>query len=307
MDDKYVQIYGKVFDIQRFSVHDGPGIRTNVFLKGCSLSCEWCCNPESQSFGKQLLFEKKKCIACGACMSACSQAAIDVVAGEYKINQEYCITCQSFACENACYTKALKIMGKLMSVQEVLAVVERDLPFYRVSGGGLTVTGGECTLQPDFLVSLLAEAKARKINTAIETCLATPMKNLQRTLGLVDTYLCDIKHVDAGKLFAQTGADKVQIMQNFNYLIKKTQNVIARIPVIPDFNSTREEIQQIGEEIIKYGCREVELLPYHRLGNPKYEKLFLKQAPQERIPVEKPYMDVLCKDLRDIGLSVSLG
>lgn len=302
-----MQIFGEIFDIQRFSVHDGPGIRTNVFFKGCSLNCEWCCNPESQLPYPQPFYEKHLCLNCHMCVNACPKNAIQIQDNIYSIESSLCKSCRNAVCQDNCNTRALHITGSTVQVEDVLKVVARDMVFYQVSGGGVTATGGECMLQPEFLRALLIAAKELAINTAIETSLAVPRENVVMTLGVADTYLCDVKHVNAEKLYEFTGADNAQIIGNFSFLCEQQQNVIARIPVIPGFNDTKIEINEIGKQIKKSGGRKVELLPYHSLGNQKYEKIFSRRKPLERHTVDAAHIRDLQDILSDLGLEVENG
>ncbi|MEG6523807.1 (2S)-3-sulfopropanediol dehydratase activating enzyme [Desulfotomaculum sp. 1211_IL3151] len=265
--------YGYIFNIQRYSVHDGPGIRTIVFLKGCPLKCQWCANPESQLLQPELAFNNNKCIGtkdCQYCFKVCAQGAIKEKENKIMVDREACNHCGE--CAEACPAKALTMYGNLKSVQEVLDMVEQDGNFYSRSGGGITLSGGEPILQSDFAIGLLKEAKRRRINTAIETCGYADWTKLEEVCQYVDTLLFDIKSMDAVKHKQYTGVSNDIILDNFKKLCEEFpgKSILVRTPVIPGFNDTEADILAIinfikGNPNVKY-----ELLAYHRLGEQKY-------------------------------------
>lgn len=297
---------GILFDIQRFSVHDGPGMRTNLFLKGCPLHCDWCCNPESQSPFPQPLYDAAKCIGCGACVRACPRQAITVEDG-YRIDTAQCRTCREYACVRECYSTALSLAGTVYTVDQVMELVERDRGFYRTSGGGVTLTGGEAMMQAAFAQALLRRCKEAGIHTAIETCSACAWEDLRRTLPDVDVYLCDVKHTDPCKLKAETGGDAEVILGNIRKLAAHGAHVVARIPVIPGFNSDLEELRNIGEFLLDAGILRADLLTYHRMGEVKYRKSFSPHRPKERQPLSEEEMRQRVELLREMGLDAALG
>lgn len=269
--------YGYVFNIQHFSVHDGPGIRTLVFLKGCPLQCRWCSNPESQICHPELAYNKDRCIGpseCNMCVGACNQ---NIIKGKQDnkidIDRERCNKC--FKCVDACPSKALNVYGKMMSVGEVLDIVEKDTAFYSRSDGGLTVSGGEPLLQAGFAVELLKEARQRRVNTAIETSGYTHWANLKIACEYLNTILFDIKCMDSKKHKKFTGVANDVILENFRRLCQEYPNLrkLVRTPVIPGFNDSEEDIIAIIDFIKGKANVDYELLPYHRLGQPKYEYL----------------------------------
>ena len=269
--------HGYVFNIQRYSLHDGPGIRTLVFLKGCPLRCMWCSNPESQRVEPELAFNRRKCIGvkeCGFCVKECPDGAIhEAEDGLVRIDREACGKC--FRCVEACPAKALTLFGKLMSVDEVLHVVETDGIFYARSGGGLTLSGGEPLVQADFVVELLKEAKKRRIDTSMETCGLVDWKDLERACRHLDSILYDIKSMDPVKHKEFTGASNERVIENFLRLCEAFPDLPKRVrtPVVPGFNDTEEEIGAILDFIQGKPNVEYEPLAYHRLGQPKYEYL----------------------------------
>jgi len=275
---------GRVLNIQHFCTHDGPGIRTNVFLKGCSLRCKWCSNPESISPKPELAYNQGKCIGekqCGFCLKdTCPESAIYVVGSgdraddKARINWDLCTNCG--ACVAVCPTNALYLFGQEMTVEQVLDEVEQDSAFYRESGGGMTLSGGECQLQPDFSAALLAGAHTRGINTAIETASNLPWNFMEKVLPHVDTVLHDIKLTDPERHKQWTGVDNSRIRANLKRAYETFPNLkfIARTPIIPGVNDDEEHIRATLAFIRPYpNVIDYELLPYHRFGASKYEFL----------------------------------
>jgi pyruvate formate lyase activating enzyme len=270
---------GMVLNIQHFCTHDGPGMRTTVFLKFCSLRCKWCSNPESIHPKPELAYNPSKCIGikeCGLCLKACPEAAIFTVDPDLKvrINWDLCTNCGK--CVPACPPQALSLFGHEMTVDEVLDEVEQDGPFYRESGGGITVSGGECLLQPDFTAALLAGAHERGINTAIETAGNVPWAFMEKVLPHVDTVLHDHKLTDPARHKKWTGVDNVRILANFKkaYEMFPEKTFIARTPLIPGVNDDEEHIRSVLAFIRPHkNVVDYELLPYFRFGESKYSFL----------------------------------
>ncbi len=297
---------GIVFDIQRFCVHDGPGIRTTLFLKGCPLHCDWCCNPESQRRFPQPLYDEAKCIGCGSCAEVCTRGAISLKPA-YHIAVKICRDCESHACVEECYGEALSLAGRTYTVEELLETVERDQGFYQFSKGGLTLSGGEALMQTDFAVELLRQSKERGIHTALETCSACPWESIRRTIPYVDVYLCDVKHTDPEKLKAETGGNAEEILGHIRKLRKSGAYIIGRIPVIPGFNDKAEEIAAIGRFFLESDIGEVQLLAFHRMGEPKYRKIFREQRPRKRQALTGEEMQERVELLQALGLQASMG
>ncbi|MBC8014422.1 MAG: glycyl-radical enzyme activating protein [Sporomusaceae bacterium] len=268
---------GRIFNIQHYSVHDGPGIRTIVFLKGCPLSCKWCSNPESQSSESELAYNSNKCIGlqeCGRCFKVCPHEAIRKTDNnKINIDRERCQEC--FLCVAECPSKALHTFGELKSVDEVLKVVEADGMFYARSGGGMTISGGEPFTQAEFTIELLKEAKRRRINTAIETCGYTDWEILKKACAYLDTILFDIKSMDDDKHVMFTNVSNKLILNNFKQLYEgfPKLNILVRTPIVPGFNDSEEDIMAIIDYIKDMPNVRYEILPYHPLGQPKYEYL----------------------------------
>lgn len=262
MDEQYLRTTGRIFDIQRYSIHDGPGIRTIVFLKGCRLRCRWCCNPESQ---------------------------------EYRI-QEMTVNGK------------VKIIGRDVTVEEVMETVMRDLPFYRRSGGGLTLSGGESLCQPEFAAALLRAAKENGLNTALESTACADYRDIERLLPYLDLYLLDIKHMDSNKHKAFTTQPNELILENARKLARQTKRLIVRVPVVPTFNDTPEEIAAIAEFAATLrSVREIHLLPYHRLGQDKYEGLGRDYTLKEILPPSDEKMQLLLEAAQKSGLKCQIG
>jgi pyruvate formate lyase activating enzyme len=266
-------IKGIVFNIQKYSVHDGPGIRTVVFLKGCPLSCKWCSNPESQSFKPQLAYNEKKCITlsqCIRCGEVCTAGAL--VQGDndkIKVIWDNCTNC--LACTEVCPAEALIAYGEEKNVKEVIDQVEKDVSFYARSGGGLTLSGGEPLAQPEFAIALLKEAKLRYMKSAIETCGNVKKEDLLEACKYCNMIMFDIKTMDSTKHKEVTGHGNERILENFSAIreIYPKLPIRVRTPVIPGFNDTEEDIQAIVD-FLKDKNVEFELLAYHRLGTQKY-------------------------------------
>lgn len=272
---------GRVFDIQRFSVHDGPGIRTTVFMKGCPLRCKWCHNPEGLQNAPQLQFFKEKCIGCGAC-------------GKRE--------CLSDA--DKCPAEALKVCGKEFTVDDIVDIALKDRTFYS-DVGGVTFSGGECLLQADFVVETLEKLKLNNIRTAIDTSGCVPWENIKNTLGACDLYLYDVKCISPQLHKDFTGVDNALILENLKKLSLTGKNIWIRVPVIPSFNDNEKEMTAIAEFVSGLNnIEQVTLIPYHKLGVSKYETLGLEyqfdtalRLAEDRIST---YSDIFCK----MGLTV---
>ena len=259
--NEYLQTKGRIFDIQRFSVHDGPGIRTIVFLKGCFLRCKWCCNPEGQEFGIQ----------------------------EMTMNGK------------------TKVVGQDVTVDEVLDIVERDRIYYARSGGGLTLSGGECLGQINFARDLLRGAKERGINTAIESTGFADWEKIKELIPYVDVYLMDIKHMNSMKHKQFTSQPNELILENAKKIQQNFTKLIVRTPVIPTFNATVEEIREIARYAKSIGVNEMHILPYHRLGKDKYYGLGRTYSLEEIEPPSKELMYQLLQVVRQEGLKGQIG
>lgn len=262
---------GLIFDIQRFSIHDGPGIRTTVFLKGCPLTCLWCANPESQGFVPELMVRDINCRGCGECISACSQGAVYLAAdGKRIVDRQRCNNC--LQCVPHCRYQSLTRCGSYMSVNDVLTEVLRDKAFYINSGGGVTVSGGESLCQGRYTKQLLKACKEAGLHTALDTSGYAAWKVIERVLPYLDLLLFDIKHLDTAMHKIATGAGNELILEN---LAKATRIVRTwlRIPIIPSFNDTEEHISRVAALARSLEVEKISLLPYHEGGKGKCEQL----------------------------------
>jgi len=277
---------GLILNIQRFSIHDGPGIRTTVFFKGCNLDCWWCHNPESKKNFPELLFYYEKCILCLTCVKNCTTGALSFNEKEKKIfyDKEKCKKC--FKCNEVCPTETIVKCGEYKNVYEVVNEVMKDEEFYITSNGGVTVSGGEPLLQSNFVSELFKELKKKKIHTVIETAGCVKWELFEKVLPYTDLFLYDFKSGDAEKLKKATGGDINLITENLKKLIKKNKEVIIRIPVVPDFNSNEDEITKITEILNEIKNKvKVEPLKFNFLGKNKYKALNLS-VPYKKITDE---------------------
>lgn len=261
-----------VFNIERFAIHDGPGIRTTVFFQGCPLRCAWCANPESQTVGCKLMFLEKKCTGCGSCAQKCPRKAISLREGKAYIDRNLCIRCGT--CEETCPNEAMSISGKEMKLSEIYQIIIRDLDYYVQSGGGLTLSGGEALLYIDTVMPLLKKCREDGIHISVETCGNIPEKNIEAALAIVDLFLFDIKSLNEEKLAKYTGGNLSLILNNFSHIAKEDPNkIVVRVPVIPGVNDTEKELLEIFSFAAEHGVNRINLLPYHTLGITKYNQL----------------------------------
>jgi len=299
-------VKGMVFNIMRFSVNDGPGIRTTVFLKGCPLGCPWCQNPESISTRAEIMFHEERCIRCGECFTACPSGAVKAGDGKYVISREICLRCGE--CAQACSSEARGLIGQEMETEEVMAEVRKDVIFYDESGGGVTFSGGEPLLQPGFLIEILKACRRENIRAAIDTTGFAPPEILTAVSDHTDLFLYDIKTMDDSKHRRFTGVSNKLILDNLAMLSSMGKTIILRIPVIPGFNDDDENILKTGRFAVSLGnIREIHLLPYHRGGSEKYKRLGMKytmagvEVPREETLVR------LAKELNKLSIPVSIG
>lgn len=263
---------GQVFDIQRFSIHDGPGIRTTVFLKGCPLSCLWCHNPESRDTRPEIFFTPDRCVGCGFCVGACVHSGHHIENGIHSYDRSACIRCG--ACTRECYPQALEVTGKEMTVEQVLAEVIKDQPFYENSGGGLTLSGGEPMMQFEFTRAMLQAAKASGLHTCMETSGYAITERMLAVQPLIDLFLYDIKETDPAKHRQYTGVDNDRILANLRALHAAGCAIFLRLPIVPGLNDRPDHFDnaaQLTRELPN--LRGVEIMPYHRLGISKQTRL----------------------------------
>ena len=268
---------GVVFNIQRYSIHDGPGIRTLVFLKGWPLRCLWCDNPESQQRDPEVVYDEDSCIRCETCINKCPLGALSNVQtsdGNWIIGIDRAICTNCGKCAESCVAEGLRMIGRYMSLSEVIREVERDRPFYKRSGGGVTLSGGEPSVQSEFATAILRECQARGIHTAIETCGYREWDALSGMLRYVNLVLYDLKHMDSKKHKLFTGVPNDLILQNAMRIARAEIPMIIRFPIIPGYTDEEGNIIATARFVAELGVvSEMHLVPYHRLGDFKYEKL----------------------------------
>lgn len=260
-----------LFNIQRFSTHDGNGIRTTVFFKGCPLGCLWCHNPESQSEKKQVLHNAERCVLCGKCVSNCPKGAISLWEGVLTTDEERCIGCG--ICADECFNCAREIAGQEYTTAQVLDVIKRDKTFYAESGGGVTFSGGECLMYPQELTELLKECRQIGIHTAVDTCGFAPWESIEKTLPYTSIYLYDIKCMDPQRHKRLTGADNKLILKNLRLLKENGADIWFRLPLIEGANCDEENILATLALAQEIRPSEVSLLAYHNTGSFKYSRL----------------------------------
>ena len=292
---EYETTTGTVFDLSRYCLQDGPGIRTTVFLKGCPLRCTWCHNPESQSARPEILFSTSQCVNCGACVAACPKGC-HTIEGTHVFDRAKCVGCG--ACAAVCPTEALRLAGRTRTAAEVIREVLKDKVFYNTSGGGMTVSGGEPTVQLDFLEALLVLARRKGLHTAIETCGYAPTRVFERIAPLVDLFLFDYKESAPERHLRFTGVKQDLILENLAYLDRIGKEIILRIPLIPSFNATEEHLYGIAETAKRYrSVRKIEVLPYHPLGVSKEDELGFEKKAEINVP-DKALLDRFIDGLR---------
>lgn len=299
------QTSGIIFDLQRFSLHDGPGLRTNVFFKGCSLRCDWCCNPESQRPTPEVAVFPANCFGCGDCLDVCPQEALQLKEGKIVRDEWRCDYCGQ--CMPVCAAGALRLIGRVVTAGEVLQEVLRDAAFYGQAVGGLTLTGGEPTSQPEFALALLRLAKAEHLHTALETCGQASWEVLEMLLPYLNLVLYDIKHMDTKRHLQATGSGNELILENVQRLVEAGANVILRFPLIPGFNTDETHLHQLADFASRLGIAEIHLLPYHTLGRAKYGALGRNYSMTGVPPMKEGEAETLAEIIRSHGLIVKVG
>lgn len=299
---------GIIFNLQRYSIHDGPGIRTTVFLKGCPLRCLWCQNPESQASQPEIFFDREKCTGCGTCVQACPEGAIEIEDGVSRMNRQLCKG--RGKCTEICPNEARNLIGRYVTDGEVFKEVKTDEIFYQGSGGGVTLSGGEPLAQPEFAIALLKLCQDAGINTALDTSGYARWETLKRVLKYVDLVLYDFKHMDPVEHKKCTGVSNNLILDNARKIHHELSiPILARVPIILGYNDSVENIEATARFIATEldNSIKVHLLPYHRLGEVKYERLERPGKPVSIEPPSEERMSELKKIVESFGLTVYIG
>jgi len=297
---------GMIFDIKRFAIHDGPGVRTTIFMKGCSLTCICCHNPESQSPEKELLYRNNLCRLCEDCASSCDSGALHYEDNGLVVDKRLCEQCGS--CAENCFTEALTLVGRNYSVSQLIKIIEKDSIFFDESDGGATFSGGEPLLQADFLNDVLAICKEMDISTAVDTSGYAKWDTIKMISGNTDLFLYDLKMMDDTRHKRFTGVSNRRILDNLKRLSEMDQTCIIRLPIFPGLNDDDKNISMTGEFISSLaGSHRIELLPYHKVGLDKYCKIFRLERPPELAPLEEERADEIASMLRRFGLQVFKG
>lgn len=293
-----------IFEIERFAIHDGHGIRTTVFMQGCPLRCEWCANPESQTAGRHIMAFSSKCTGCGRCAAACPQSAVSVSGGRSVIDRNRCVSCGK--CAEICLNNAIKVSGKQISCEQLFSIVSRDIDYYRETGGGVTLSGGEALCQIDRLVPFLEMCRESGISAAFETCGHVSVEAFRTAMRYADQFLFDIKTLDESKFHKYTGGSCGVVKAGFEFLCENVpEKVTVRVPVIPGFNDG--ELFDIMEYTSAHGVRELHLLPYHTLGISKYEQLGMEYRYPLRESLDPQKLQPYAASGIRYGLDVKIG
>jgi pyruvate formate lyase activating enzyme len=297
---------GIVFDIRKFSIHDGPGIRTTVFFKGCPLRCSWCHNPESQSSKPEQVYWEERCIKCQACIAACPQNAIHWDGNRIITDAGKCVL--SGACVESCYAEARQIAGHAMTVAQVMSEIKADLAFFDQSGGGVTFSGGEPLMQSDYMLALLLACRESEIRTVLDTCGFASWATLNRLRPYIDVFLYDLKLMDPVRHKQHTGVSNIRILENLQKLSRYGHDIVLRVPIIPGANDDEQNLRAIGAFAASLPrLNRVDLLPYHRTAIGKYERLHKAYGFSEVQPPSEARMAEIQQIFEECGLHVGVG
>lgn len=305
MADLRMETKGIIFDIQRYSIHDGPGIRTIVFLKGCPLRCPWCSNPESQKAAPEIEYVRLNCILCRKCADVCPEKALTPSREEIVLDRTKCSMCGE--CIEVCPGGGMQLVGKSMTVGEVLQVVEKDRIFYDRSEGGITLSGGEPLLQHEFASALLESSHRRGLHTCIETTGSQSWENCRKVIQHTDVVLFDLKIWNPVSHLKTVGVSNEIVLENARKTVELGKEVIVRVAVIPGYNDDLENLHNIAAFARQIGVREIHLLPYHRMGEPKYGRLGRAYLLKEVKPHTREELAQMAAELTFHGVKIQIG
>jgi pyruvate formate lyase activating enzyme len=298
-------VTGIVFDIRRYCVHDGPGIRTTVFLKGCPMRCWWCHNPEGRASEKEIIYRPSRCIRCGSCVVGCPHQAVHSNGKPVQVDPQKCQKCG--CCETVCPTGSLELIGKEIQPAELVAEIEKDRAFFEESDGGATFSGGEPLLQPDFLLECLQGCRRRGIHTVVDTCgYATPA-TMERIRPFVDLFLYDIKFVDGARHRKYTGVSNEMIVENLGNLAMAGSKVVVVLPLIPGINDDDQNVDDVAEYAQDLGLGEISVLPFHHAAAGKFADLGIADPMVGVAPPSEMRIKEVEARLRMHGLNVRVG
>jgi pyruvate formate lyase activating enzyme len=297
---------GWIFNIEKYAIHDGPGIRTTVFFKGCRLRCWWCHNPEGQNPTPELIYRQNRCIGCGECVARCAREALSLTYEHVTLNWENCSMCG--VCAQTCPSEALSIVGKEMSVKETINEIGSDIAFYEESEGGVTFSGGEPLLQLDFLNSVLHECNERGFHTTLDTSGYASQEAIERIRDKVDLFLYDIKTMNDANHRKYTGVSNKPILQNLQRLAEKGSSIVISLPIIPHINDDENNILRTGGFVSSlHNINYVSLLPYHRTAIDKYKSMSRPYKLKRIQPPSSQKINLIKEKLETFGLRVKIG
>ncbi|MGD9079201.1 MAG: glycyl-radical enzyme activating protein [Desulfobacterales bacterium] len=299
-------VEGTIFDIKKYAIHDGPGIRSTVFFKGCPLACRWCHNPEGLTVASQRIYHQKRCIGCGECIQICPQKGLTQTAAGVVSNPAKCNLCQT--CADHCPSEAVEFVGRKVTVEEVIAEIEKDIAFYDESGGGITLSGGEPLMQPEFLLALLEACAELDLHRTLDTTGYSDRELLLQVAQKTDLFLYDLKLMDAVKHQAFTGVSNERILNNLKLLAKNGARIQVRVPIIPGINDDADNIDCTAAFVADLpGVEQIAILPFHNSARGKYGRLGMECLSSD---IESPgdeHMKIIAGRLEKSGLKVKIG